>query len=318
MTAITIHLSRAKEIVRNCKLCTPVSPATKSAEEKEYRRIAKEKSRPPFYNTPARYYKSGYAVPYAGTPQKSSHNSYQREDTMFTQYEKYNITSFELDIHNGDHGFDTGQEDNAAKDGNYYVYHDSWHPLDTHYTFLSDALADIERINSCYPDHDVITIHVDLKDKFNVMGLMPNDLDERLREELGDMLYTPADLLDENNTNSLSDAYNEGKGMPPLADLEGRVIIVLTGDKDKLEDYIAQSNNPVAFISPNLEVKDGKFIPNPDAIFYNTDNIGNATVAANEGYMTRVYDIDNEEEYVRARNAGITHIATDYISVKDL
>lgn len=293
-----------------------------SEEEKRYRELSEKNPIPPFYKHPPRFDEHGNPTPYAGIPQKSSHNSFQRADTMLEQYQNSNITSFELDVHNADqydwwNPLDISKE--YAPDGDPFVYHNNNDPS-THYPHLSDGLADIRAIHEYDHDHDVITLHVDLKDSF-IYGkdLSPNDLDRLLRQQLGDLSYTPGDLIHENNASSLSEAYNNGKGMPSLNDLEGRVMIVLTGDIGVLNAYQNGADNPVAFISPDPEFdKNGNFDPNSDAIFYNTNNSEHAAAAADEGYMSRIYDVDSTEEYQQAVDAGATHIATDFISSGDI
>jgi len=272
---------------------------------------------------PERLDANGNPVGYGDVQQKSSHNSYLRDETILEQFTNQNITSFELDIHNGDPGLNIFGE-NYAENGDFYVYHDSLPSFgnmgsETHYPHLSNGLADIVTINAQNPNHDVITLHIDIKDVLDSgNGLGPEDLDRLLREQLGDMLYTPDSLMSGTGSDTLAGAFNANGGMPSLNDLEGQVMIVLTGSDEALASYNGLED-PVAFISANPNFEDGNFVPDPNAVFYNIpmDEIDHAEQILDDDYILRAYGANDAESYQAALDAGVHHIGTDYISPGD-
>jgi len=266
---------------------------------------------------------NGNPLGYGDVQQKSSHNSYQRDESILEQFANQNITSFELDIHNGDPGLNLSGE-NYAENGDFYVYHDSSVNFgnmgsESRYPHLSNGLADIFNINYQNPNHDVITLHIDVKDVLDSdVGLGPEDLDRRLRLQLGDMLYTPDSLMSATGADTLAGAFNANGGMPSLNELEGRVMIVLTGKPDELASYKGLEN-PVAFISQNPNFEDGNFVPDPNAVFYNIPigDIDQAEQILDDDYILRAYGANDAESYQAALDAGVHHIGTDYISPGD-
>lgn len=280
----------------------------------------------PNYEPPPRFDENGNPLTYTDIQQQSSHNSYNRNETILEQYQNQNITSFELDIHNGDPGLNVFGE-NLAENGDFYVYHDSI-PINfgnmgsnTHYPHLTDGLADIAAIHELNPKHDVITLHIDVKDMFDPEnGLGAADLDRVLREQLGeDVLYTPNDLINASGADNLGEAFQEN-GMPTLNDMEGRVMIVLTGGDAELEAYLAGTENPIGFISANPEIDvNGNFVPNEDAVFYNikVDDLDVAPQILDEDYILRAYGANDATSYQEALDAGVHHIGTDFISPGD-
>ncbi len=322
MSEINDFFGKAKSMVQNARLKMLEDVSSDSTVNQ-----ISERNGIPAYNPPERFDEYGNPLSYTDIQQKSSHNSYQRVGTIYEQYKNENITSFELDIHNGDPGLiNIPFLSDEAEDGDFYVYHDS-SPTnignlgsESHYPHLSDGLADIQKINSTNPDHDVITLHIDIKDMLDSeKGLGPEDLDRILSEKLGDSLYTPEDLINNSEANTLAEAYQD-KGLPDLDKLEGKVIIVLTGGDEELLSYSQANDNPIAFVSanPNFD-EDGGFVSDPGAIFYNirVDDLDQSRQILDQDYILRAYGANDATSYQDALDAGVHHIGTDFISPED-
>jgi len=281
-------------------------------------------------------------VPYNQLQQVSSHNSYQTEVhgdmTIGEQFEEHGIHSFELDIHIGDPGgpgSDIGGD--TTLDDDYYVYHDSADQVlngpegwiadkilgsqglgsGSNYDSLIPGLQDIYHLDNEMP----VTLFVDVKDTLNG-DHGPELLDNLINGELKEKVFTPQDLMDWAGTDNLQDAI--AHGWPTAEELNGRVLVVLTGD---LSGYTELGDNPAAFIAPSPSItqtftplEEGsnegflsapEFTPRQDAIFYNTDDPSAAGPVHDAGQSIRVYDFETPNAAAQASDAN--HLGTNEI-----
>jgi hypothetical protein len=140
--------------------------------------------------------------------QKSSHNSYDKELSLTEQLE-LGIRSIELDIH-----ITKGQQDALADD--WYVFHiDAPFLRSTNCETLSLCLQELQAFHEANPNHEVITVWVDLKDDFNT-GHSPEALDAVLTESI-ESIFTPEQLLSScDGATTLRDAVRGGCRWPTL------------------------------------------------------------------------------------------------------
>lgn len=265
-------------------------------------------------------------VPYDQLQQVSSHNSYQTEvhgdRTLTEQFEEDGIHSFELDIHIGDASPEIPflQDDTTLPD-DYYVYHDSSDAIPfadgiledqlhwgsgTNYESLTDGLQEIYTLDNEMP----VTLFVDVKDTLNG-DHGPDVLNNLLQGELKEKIFTPQDLMDWAGTDNLQDAV--ANGWPTAEDLNGKVMVVLTGD---LSGYIDGSDNPAAFIAPSPQTdahaEGFEHVPDSDAIFYNTNDPSIAADVRDGGYPVRVYGFDTPN--LDAQESDANHLGTNAIN----
>lgn len=252
---------------------------------------------------------------YLDVRQKSAHNSFQRDETLLDQIVYHRVRSLELDIHHS-----SSKSPTIA--GEWYVYHVDIVDDSSHCRRLSQCLAQIAAAAQALPEHEVITIWVDLKDGF-IAGHQPVDLDALLEASFGARLLTPGELLaacpaatDLRQAVTMPDC-----GWPELAALRGRVLVALTGGSlvdptSKLSTYVgADPGARAAFAAPDLG--DPAALATTTAIFHNLA-IADADLAAavhTAGLVSRVWVADNANAWTTAESAGANHIATNKVNV---
>jgi len=288
-------------------------------------------------------------TPFNLVQQTSSHNSYvpSLHPPITDQFGDFGLHSFELDINRGDPGYEVpvfGSENRV--DGDWYVHHDSspisaeWaHTVggDSHNLLLSGGLEEVAGLNNVAP----VTLFVDLKgNTFSAeTGHTPDDLDALLEAELGDKLFTPQDWIDSvPGATTLEEALELG-GWPTVQELEGRVLVVLTGggSDGQLGEYAGGAEGAgdrAAFIAPKPEfasdthewviplegnevdlgpIVPGGHVADPAAVFYNTNDSGAIRPVHEAGYVTRLWGLETPGDFDVARNAGANVLGTDHV-----
>ncbi|MCJ8269752.1 MAG: Ca2+-dependent phosphoinositide-specific phospholipase C [Psychrosphaera sp.] len=187
------------------------------------------------------------------------HNSYIKDETTLYDILKNDTTDIELDIHpTGVIGGDN-QNDWAVKHTKSDTYSNCRLHNSTAITSnLSHCLQTIKKFHDDYPNHHLITLRIELKD--DALKPFTSDfnhsafgLDQLLERELGDLLYTPADL--KGNYSSLRTAA--AAGWPTLGELKGKVMVVLfdplPNDNQELREYLDVVNiTAKAFVAPRI------------------------------------------------------------------
>lgn len=252
---------------------------------------------------------------YGAVHQKSSHNSYQRDEALVDQLAYHRVRSLELDLHDSRIG--------VSVDGDWFVYHDT---LDTSSscTMLADCLGEVRTFTLAVPGHEVITLWLDLKDDWGGSHT-PAALDAVLQAGLGAALWGPDDLRAgcPGAPDLASAATDPACGWPLLADLRGRVIVILTGRDDPLADYRAEGTR--AFVAPDLTDPDQLGRASPEVAVYNTEIAADIaaeataaiTAAAEAGFVVRAWGANDEGTWNQARDAGAHHIATDRVNLHE-
>lgn len=249
--------------------------------------------------------------------QVSSHNSYERPDTVTEQFEQHGVHSFELDIR--DSAPKGGQ---APADGDWDVRHDAG---DASAGSLSDYLTEIGNLDTNEP----ITLFIDLKGSpLQSERHSPAALDQLLEDKYGARLFTPADLMARvPEAETLQEAIELG-GWPSEEELEGKIVVSITGGEDGLNNYYGaervDDSEMSAFIAPKPEIRDGEFVPQDNAVIYNLNakpyirgpNYRDGTANINQlvtdsGNLIRNYRVD-ESNFDQLAASGATFLATDY------
>jgi hypothetical protein len=248
--------------------------------------------------------------------QKSSHNSYQRREALLDQLVYHRIRSIELDIHNGKSGW-------SSVSGNWFVYHTSTDAQTTCHR-LSDCLDELRAFHLANPNHEPVTVWVDLKDPFET-GRMPQDLDNRITSHLPSAwLFKPSDVMANcPGVSSLQAAVTGACTWPTHAELRGRFLFVLTGgdvssSTSKLNTYVSNgttATSRMAFIAPNLTSSSG-IGSKPYVVFFNM-NAQYASLATQvhlANFVGRVWDVNDSATWNRVAPLDVHHIATNKVN----
>ena len=266
------------------------------------------------------------SIPYDHVVQKSVHNAYDRFEPLLDQLVYHRVRSLELDIHTSKSGV-------AAAPGEWFVYHEDY-PLfrDTSCTGLTDCLGQLAAFHGASPDHEVVTLFVDLKNDF-VSGHDVADLDRTIGSALGrDNLVTPGDLVARcPGATSLRDAVAGKCTFPTLGALRGKFLFVTTGGTgcnaaSHVRAYADAKGEHLGFAGPNVDATcpvaalDGR----QDLAFMNMpfSAIDQAGAVKARGLVARAYGtatsggLDDAADFATARAAGALHIATDKVNAE--
>ena len=300
-------------------------------------------------------------TPYNEVQFTSSHNSYESDThggrNISEQFRDNNIHSFELDFHNGNpDGYTSDAYGNLIPlpdwqpPGDFCVYHAS---VDQG-TAYPELLTNPENTNGCVisapilneinnlPTNYPVTLFIDMKndplddlnsDDDNTTGT--NQMNTLLNNSFGDNLYTPNDLIQKAQqeypnieVNTLAQAVDL-VGMPTMADLEGKVIVVLT---DKTDTYTngANINEQSAFVAGKPHIENGN-ITDDNMIFFNIgkpkkeflwidtwiqkeeyedEQLDMLAAIDAHGYISRGYYFHGDD-FLYGESVGLNHIATD-------
>ncbi len=242
---------------------------------------------------------------YSDVRQTSAHNAFQRHEAIFDMLVWHRIRSLELDIH-------VGKTFESTIDGEWYVYHTDITDDETSCVHLGDCLEEIEVHAHGVPEHEVVTVWIDLKDPWDdTHG--PAELDARITGVLGDRVFTPAELQARcpGADSVQAAALDPACGWPTLDELRGRVIVVLTGGGGTLADY----DGTRAFVAPDVAdvAAMGEW---PGTAFFNesVEGLSNAAEIAAAGGIVRVYGLDDEAAWQDGLAADVHHFGTDMVN----
>lgn len=217
------------------------------------------------------------------------------------QLQYHLIRSLELDIWDSKSG-------HSDVEGDWFVYHLPLLDTETTCNLLSECLQEFRAWSDANPQHEPVTIWIDLKSKLRDSSGM-----DKLLNSSGLDLFTPGDFLGE--LSSLQEAAS--RGWPTESDLRGKVMIVFT---DKSYSYCNDDKTceqAKAFRHCKAKEKHKTF-----CVFFNENicKIKDETFSdlQKSGYVTRVYSkppvITNERDWEYAMANRINHIATDNIN----
>lgn len=264
---------------------------------------------------------------YARWQQKSVHNAYERDESLADQLAVHGFRSLELDVHRERFGEPT-------LPGEWYVYHADFPGFDrSSCATLAECLAPVAAYHRRVPDHDVLTLFVDLKQDFEAPRHRPQDFDDRIRSSLPPgALLEPRELLTRcGRSSTLRAAVTGACSWPSVGELRGRILVVTTGgdlcaEDGRLASYVAGGREALrraAFVAPRVS-DDCPFVRQDRAsyaIFFNLDlaSIGHAPAISRAGLVSRAYGggiaggLDDPEAWSEAAAAGIQILATDRV-----
>ena len=271
---------------------------------------------------------AGADVPYDHAIQKSVHNAYSRAEPLLDQLIYHRVRSLELDIH-------TMREGNAAPPRDWFVYHED-NPLmrSTSCSQLSDCLGQLAAFHRAVPRHEVVTLFVDLKDRFEE-GHRPSDLDLALTRALGrENIVAPEDLVGAcAGATSVRDAVTGTCAFPSLRALRGKFLIVTTGGSSCDPGSLVSSyggDDPrqrLAFVGPAASgaCTVASYDARPDVVFFNmpASERSRAREVRARGLVARIYGggvaggLNDSVDFLAARLAGGIHLATDKANIHE-
>ncbi|MBW2526202.1 MAG: hypothetical protein JRI23_18625 [Deltaproteobacteria bacterium] len=264
---------------------------------------------------------SGAPLRYDQVRQKSSHNSYQRHEALFDQLVYHRLRSLELDLH-------TGKSSWPTLAGSWYVYHDSNETETTCHRFR-DCLDEIGAFHRAVPDHEVVTLFLDMKSDWVTPGHGPDELDAAIRSKLGDdALLTPAEVMARcPGASTLQEAVTGSCDWPALSDLRGRFLFALTGGTacsagTVLDSYTSGgvgAEQRVGFVAPAIDGScslDDYLQGEPHVVFLNlpSSQTSESLDVSLAGLVSRVWDLNTSSDWGAAFNARTHVLATDKVN----
>ncbi|ADD68153.1 conserved hypothetical protein [Denitrovibrio acetiphilus DSM 12809] len=257
-------------------------------------------------------------IRYNQVRQKSSHNSYQRQESYTGQALYWRLRSMEIDIHSSNNSALWPQ-----LMGDWYVYHASVVDQESSVNTFTDALAVLKSFHMAVPDHEVVTIWVDLKDNFvTSRDQTPESLDELIISELGrENIWGPPDLIgSEQNLQAAVAAYN----WPSLESLQGKFIFgCTTGDLSSISSVLNQyvengatANERLCFVAPELSSADG-IISHSYAVMFNLSSSHTALAkdVFDAGFVSRAYGLNSESSWNVGWDSNANHLGTNKVNV---
>lgn len=269
-------------------------------------------------------------VPYDGVVQRTIHNAYARREPLFDQLAWHDVRSLEIDVH-------TSRAGERARAGDWFVFHEDV-PLarESSCATLASCLAEVQAFRRAVPDHEVLTLFVDIKDGFPA-GHTPADLDGALASALGpDSLVTPESLLSRcPGARSVRDAVAGRCRFPSGRELRGKVIVAVTGGSaceraSAVSTYAGEGSEAArarsAFAAsdadagcPVEQLEAARF---DHVVFVNMsfDERARAAQVRARGLVGRVYygglvgGLDTDADFLEARRSGAQLLATDAVN----
>jgi hypothetical protein len=244
---------------------------------------------------------------------KASHNSFERnerpvtEQLLWSRRQPYQAGCRGLEL-------DLRESPNLWS---WSVHHDEYQGrFDAQFT---EYLRHLRTWSTFHPRHDVVTVTLDVKARTRDRRQFPRYLDATIEELLGDeRLFTPAQLR--GSARSLV-AGAMATGWPPLEELRGRFILVLSGDEATKSSYARSGRSRLCFADRRLRESDR--LPSTtsgDRVFYNlnatedwswTDRL--RWFAEQPGFITRAYVANSADLWTRLLAADVNILATDKV-----
>ncbi len=259
---------------------------------------------------------------YNEVQQKSVHNAYDHYEPFFDQIVFHRAHSVEIDINNT-------KRLRPDLTGDWYVYHiDAPGLNNTSCDKLSDCLGVLRAYGDAFPDHEVVTVLVDLKSAFNATHGI-DALDAAFVRALGSAVFTPADLAAAcPGAKTLREAVTGACAFPRLSSMRGKFVFVLTGGNactpgGQLDTYGRGMFARKGFVAPGID----DACPFPayaavgHSIFFNMDkdHLEYSRAVRNAGLVGRVYyggltgGLD-QPTFAAALAAGTHLLATDAVN----
>jgi len=257
-------------------------------------------------------------LPYNQLMFKSSHNSYERAEPMLDQLtwdpnKNYQGGCRQLEL-------DIWRHSNQTVDF-WKVGHTNGGNIS-----LSFYLQQIANWHTLQPNHDFISIVLDIKSTDGVYSNLVNEIDNYIGRYFLDKvpaenLFTPGKIL-QPGTDLVSSL--RAKGWPTLCNLTGNFMFVLSGYEKWKSFYADQTTNTTLCFADKEELDNDSSIRPPLAgtrIFYNFHifndhyDIWKNTIPRyrQQGFITRGFLVNDKSLWKKAMEAGVNAISTDKI-----
>jgi hypothetical protein len=276
---------------------------------------------------------------YSDVRQKSSHNAFYQDEGIYDQFFYWRIHSLEFDINRTPQGA-LPDDPGAQVENEWFVYEQ---PHRTNVNRLSDAFSVLRGIHLTEPQHEVVTVFLDLKSPLEGAGHGPERLDA-LVEAFGESLAKPG----EDTVVYRASAHPPYGEWPSLDDLRGKFLFALTGNEylpafQQYQNDRGPGEGFSIFLAPELETigdmpSSSAFVDAfrtqwKDAVFANINFFkwqnnsalrGVPPELARAGIISRAFPqtilapvvdgLNNAAEWSLAKAAGFHHIATNRIN----
>lgn len=241
---------------------------------------------------------------YNQVQQKSSHNSFSRDEGLLDQLVFHRIRSIEFDIYRGKLGRPGISDD-------WYVYHTPVIDTGTSCDKLSHCLKELQVFDRMHPDHDVVTVWFDIKDGWSG-GQNPNSFDSLVKQYIDESdIVKPSDLIAAcPGASNIRSAVTGTCGWPTLNAMKGKWLFVVT------EGSYGNRANALGYSSATAN--NNADVDNSSRIFFNQgdSNNGLATYIFNQGFVSRRYVVDDQNSFNAAIAGRVHHIATNKINYR--
>ncbi|MFL5318922.1 MAG: hypothetical protein ACJ790_04640 [Myxococcaceae bacterium] len=260
-------------------------------------------------------------VPYNEALQTSAHNAFEREEPLLDQLDYDRVRSLELDIHDHKAGVD-------APPGDWFVYHEDL-PANrsTSCNLLSDCARLLTAFHRSFPEHEVVTLWLDLKGNFEGSHDFAA-LDDEVSRLLGrENIITPSDLIARcPGATDLRSAVTGSCSFPRLSELRGKFIVAVTGgtlcnSSDKVAQY--RRGDRLMFLAPGVDsgCPVESYDDKPDVVMFNMvfEQHERAAQVRSKGLVARVYrglfSFNNSTDFLAAEAVGTNHLAMDMLNI---
>ncbi|GHB58215.1 Ca2+-dependent phosphoinositide-specific phospholipase C [Persicitalea jodogahamensis] len=245
---------------------------------------------------------------------KSSHNSYDRKESLDQQLQFYDTPdayyncgcrAVELDIWrhskpdepNSPDWFTVNHLTNGGKTLDYY-------------------LSQLRVWHEHNPGHDVIGVSLDIKSSGGDASTFPEEIDRYLTNFMGrDLILTPGDLFSGINGNNLSELV-KAQGWPTLSAMTNKFIFCLSGNEDWKKLY-SEMSPATRFCFSDATDASQLMVPNSRVVYNIKEGKGSSgeiDKLRSDKILIRVYDVDNGNDWQSARKLGANNLATNKVS----
>lgn len=254
-------------------------------------------------------------LPYNKVKFKSSHNSYNRRENILDQIiwkNSHNLGCRGLE-------FDLSQ---SECENHFSVAHKFWYDSDA--PRLSQYLNELRVWSLENPDHDCITLHLDLK---NTEGQFIEKLDHYIEKYFSvgsdTKLFKPSDIATSYDT--LIEGVNKN-GWPTMNELKGKFILCISGKGDYKKAYANHNfKERLAFADIDIEYDEIPNLCNQVFLNYklgtwNEEKWQPAFLKTKEKYpnaIIRGYVLNNNNIWNDALNSQCNILSTNKISNHD-
>ncbi len=244
---------------------------------------------------------------------KASHNSYDRNESLGQQlqfndnpdtYYNCGCRGVELDI------WRHTQSDPNSPDW-FTVNH-----LTSGGKTLDYYLSQLRTWHDQNPGHDVVSVSLDIKSSGGDARTFPDEIDRYLTNFMGrELIQTPGDLFNDVGSDYLSNLV-EIQGWPTLSAMTNKFVFCLSGNEDWKSLY-SEMNPAIRLCFADATDAGQLMVPNSRVVYNVKEGKGSPDdiqKLRQNKILIRVYDVNSDKDWQRARDVGANSLATDKVS----